>query len=184
MFFNALYWTGKKTLWEFIDSYLLPATCLHQDLCAGAQFRSFSVRVASTRAPISSKDDGQPIDSWWFYQLIRWISYMIGLHLTWKLLFFPLRIYSSSVHWVLGVTMISAAFPKGSWLMVQKSFGQPADVVNRGQTTYQLVQGVSQSIVIPILASCPQNFYFFYWQWRYIISDNVEKHCNRFRISY
>ena len=88
MFFNALYWTGKKTLWEFIDSYLLPATCLHQDLCAGAQFRSFSVRVASTRAPISSKDDGQPIDSWWFYQLIRWISYMIGLHLTWKLLLF------------------------------------------------------------------------------------------------
>ena len=67
---------------------------------------------------------------------------MIGLHLTWKLLFFALRIYSSSVHWVLGVTMISAAFPKGSWLMVQKSFGQPADVVN-------ILLGVSENSGTP-----------------------------------
>ena len=38
--------------------------------------------------------------------------------------------------------MISAAFPKGSWLMVQKSFGQPADVVN-------ILLGVSENSGTP-----------------------------------
>ena len=133
MFFNAPYWTGKKTCWEFIDSYLLPATCLHQDLCAGAQFRSFSVPVASKRGPDLFK-------RWWPTQRFMMV---LPVNCRWPFLydwfasdmetvfFLALRALTAAVvfHWVLGVFLVSVAFPDGSWWM-EEIRKKPADVVN------------------------------------------------------